>query len=616
MELPFGMWKSKIEPEFVAERGRISDVRWDKSSGALLFSGSKAGKSFLYIKYPGTASRLINEQFPIGGCIGYGGGDFSTADGKVVFCSHGNGICLRGSDRSSIKTITFDKLDTASPIISPDGKCAAYISSDGTHDQIMRINLAEYDWPIRWISGADFYMQPVWSSDGKYFAWAEWNHPNMPWQGSRIMLAEIEPDSKKIRSIRQITDGVSAPASQPLFSPDNQWLSFIRSNGEWQDLVAISLQNDEEKVMVRGNDFDLSVPPFSQGMHSYDWLSDSQHIYFVKIHGTQANLFLLNLSDNSEKQILLPGITSIAQVSSDVLTGSAAFIGSGPTIPACVITAGSDGALETIYCVGDLNLPEEWISLPEEISWNAPDGTEVHGLWYAPKNPDYHWNGLPPAIVHIHGGPTGKAERTFSAETAYFTSRGYGYAEVNYRGSHGWGTSYMNRLNGHWGEYDTQDAVGCADFLGSSGRADRKRMLITGGSSGGYAVLNVMTQYPEAFTAGACLYGVSDLYGLASGTHKLESHYNDSLIGTLPEADELYRRWSPIYHVSQITRPLAVFQGDSDPVVPPEQATMLVSQLSAPHIFKMYTGEGHGFHKPETIIDYLQSMSTFCRMYL
>ncbi len=187
---------------------------------------------------------------------------------------------------------------------------------------------------------------------------------------------------------------------------------------------------------------------------------------------------------------------------------------------------------------------------------------------------------------------------------------------MNYRGSAGYGRSYLESLNGHWGEYDTEDAVTLAGYLGAKKLADPGRLLITGGSAGGFTVLNVLTQYPDVYSAGASLYGVSDLFGLARSTWKLELHYTESLTGTLPEDERNYYDWSPLYHAENICVPLAIFQGDRDVVVPREQSEGLLTRLKAPHVFRLYEGEGHGFRKPENIRDYLLELHRFLQQYL
>ena len=301
--------------------------------------------------------------------------------------------------------------------------------------------------------------------------------------------------------------------------------------------------------------------------------------------------------------------------------GKVAAIAAGPLDFSQVIVM-DRGEWQTIYRVNDMKLDPSFVSLPREISWKTKGGTTVYGLYYPPCSPDFGWHGAPPAIVEIHGGPTSKAYQCFSAETAYFCSLGYAYIRVNYRGSAGYGRRYLESLNGHWGEYDTEDAISLVRYLEKTGLADPKRLLITGGSAGGFTVLNVLTQYPGYYAAGAALYGVSDLFGLArstwklGSTWKLELHYTDMLTGKLPEDEAKYWDWSPLYHAEKICVPLAIFQGDSDVVVPKEQSEGLVSRLKVPYVFKLYEGEGHGFREPEHIKDYLLTLHQFLQQYL
>jgi dipeptidyl aminopeptidase/acylaminoacyl peptidase len=244
---------------------------------------------------------------------------------------------------------------------------------------------------------------------------------------------------------------------------------------------------------------------------------------------------------------------------------------------------------------------------------------QVHGLYYPPTNPNFTAAGLPPAIVYIHGGPTSQSTVRCSAERAYFTSRGYGWLEVNYRGSTGYGRTYQDALRQRWGLADVEDAIGGARALADRGLADASRLIISGGSAGGYTVLNALVRHPGVFKAGVCRYGVSNLFSLAMETHKFEARYNDQLIGPLPEAAGRYHEWSPIFHAENIRDALIVFQGDEDKVVPPNQSESIVEALKqrgVPHVYRLYPGEGHGFRKSESIADYLQQTEQFLQQHV
>jgi dipeptidyl aminopeptidase/acylaminoacyl peptidase len=159
-----------------------------------------------------------------------------------------------------------------------------------------------------------------------------------------------------------------------------------------------------------------------------------------------------------------------------------------------------------------------------------------------------------------------------------------------------------------------EDAAGGAQALVDQELANPKQLIIRGGSSGGYTVLNALIRYPGLFKAGICLYPVSNLFALEMETHKFEASYNSKLIGTLPKAAQRFHDWSPIFHADKIRDALAIFQGGKDRVVLPAHTEELIGQLRknrVPHIYKLFEDEGHGFRKNETIAEYLKITEKF-----
>jgi len=255
-------------------------------------------------------------------------------------------------------------------------------------------------------------------------------------------------------------------------------------------------------------------------------------------------------------------------------------------------------------------------SVPRAIEFPTEDGLSAHALFYPPVSPEHVGpeGELPPLIVMSHGGPTSSASPIFSLDTQFWTSRGFAVVDVNYGGSTGYGRAYRERLNGKWGVVDLQDCVNAARFLVAEGEADPDRLLITGGSAGGYTTICALT-FTDEFAAGASYFGIADLEQFAGGdTHKFELEYEHTLVGPYPEAAELYRARSPIHFVEQIRTPMLVLQGADDKVVPPSQAELIVAALreqGVAHSYLLFEGEGHGFRRAETIVTSLEAELSF-----
>jgi dipeptidyl aminopeptidase/acylaminoacyl peptidase len=233
---------------------------------------------------------------------------------------------------------------------------------------------------------------------------------------------------------------------------------------------------------------------------------------------------------------------------------------------------------------------------------------------YPPANPEATAGEgeLPPYVVWAHGGPTSQSDRRLDLEKAYFTSRGIGVIDVNYGGSAGYGRVYRERLRHQWGVVDVEDVIAAAQALVSSGDADGARLVIRGGSAGGWTALAAVTAQASQspFKAATSYYGITDLRSFAATTHDFESSYTDGLIGPLPGFAAAYAERSPAQRVSSQTCPILQLHGQDDHIVPPTQAHALAAQLThqgIPHALLQFKGEGHGFRRTETIITALEA---------
>lgn len=609
---PFGLWKSPISQVIVSQHIRFNDVQWDSDGETLVWLEGRSDRGVLVARQGREASRDLTDEHSVRGGIGYGGGEFTVSQGQLIFSDRSGRLFARPLESGRPHALTPPFGAGAAPVLSPDGKSVLYVFSDGREDCLATADITGSQWPVKLTRGADFYMQPAWHPAGNRAAWVEWDHPNMPWDGTRVMMAELGGETTHVGG-----DGHNL-AVQPRFSPDGRWLSYIAASGEWQSLMLVDLQSGQQQALVTGDGFELSAPAWVQGDHAYGWSHDSRRIFYLRYRGGFASLWQVDVNSGQSRQIDTGPYTWISQLAVSPARDELAFLASSAAIPDRVVRW--DGGRLLVEARSETeSIPLEYLPQPLEISWKAPDGTPVHGLYYAPSNPDFTSPGLPPAIVRIHGGPTSLRPAAYSAETAYYTSRGYGVLEVNYRGSTGYGRSYRDMLRENWGPYDTQDAAGGARAMIEQGLADGRKLVIMGGSAGGFTVLNALIHEPGLFKAGICLFGVSSLFTLAMDTHKFEERYTDSLVGPLPQAAARYREWSPIYHAEHIRDPLAVFQGSEDKVVVPDQSEQIVKALrerGVPHLYKLYQGEGHGFRKIETIADFLQTVERFLLQYV
>jgi dipeptidyl aminopeptidase/acylaminoacyl peptidase len=300
------------------------------------------------------------------------------------------------------------------------------------------------------------------------------------------------------------------------------------------------------------------------------------------------------------------------------------FVGGSATQPEMIARVNL-GAMEAeaLRTSGE-KIEPEWISVPEALTFRVtpdagpephmgepPAPRDVHAFYYAPKNPDFAAPAgeKPPMLVLTHGGPTGATSDVLDPEVQFWTSRGFAVLDVNYSGSTGYGRPYRDRLKGQWGVVDVEDAVGGAQAMVAQGKADPARLMIRGGSAGGYTTLAALT-FHTTFKAGASYYGISDIEVLARDTHKFESRYLDTLIGPYPAAKDLYFKRSPIHFTDRLSCPLILFQGLEDKVVPPNQSAMMaeaVRKKGLPVAYVTFAGEQHGFRKAENIIRALEA---------
>lgn len=620
--LQYGLWSSPITPMSLARGLWFSDAAWDES-GALVWCEERSDRGVLVVQpADGQAVRDLNSDFSVRARVGYGGGDFTVGRGYVYFAEAASGRLYRqGLASGTAYPITPAFGSAAAPTLSLDGRWLTYIHTYEGQDALALVDVEGKSWPVRLVSGDDFYMQPCWHPAGERIAWVAWNHPNMPWDGTYLRMGTLAQEANGLPALQEviaIAGGEQVSIFQAQFSPDGRWLAYVSDQTGWWQIYIYDLANGQHRQLTRV-EAEHGVTAWVQGLRTYCFTPDSQQIIFLRSQEGATSLWRSDLASGSESQISLEGYSFLEQPAIAPEGKRVALIASGGNIPLRVITCAASGKTQTWRRAGAEELPPEAYSTPQSITWPGMNGGQVYGLYYAPHNPVFESPGLPPLIVMIHGGPTSQSLAAFNGKVQFFTSRGWAVLDVNYRGSSGYGRAYRDLLRGNWGIYDVQDAVSGARYLVEQGLVDGDRLVIMGGSAGGFTVLKALEDYPAFFKAGVCLYGVSNQFTLAAETHKFEAHYLDTLLGFLPQAAEIYRQRSPIFFADKISDPIIIFQGDADTAVPRAQSDELAASLQrrgVPHEYHVYAGEGHGFRKTENIEHMYQRIEKFLRQYV
>jgi dipeptidyl aminopeptidase/acylaminoacyl peptidase len=447
------------------------------------------------------------------------------------------------------------------------------------------------------VSGNDFYASPRLSPDGTRLAWLTWNHPNMPWDGTELWVAEIAQDGS-LTNAQKIAGGPAESIFQPEWSPDSA-LYFVSDRTGWWNLYR---WRDGHVEALTDLEAEFGQPQWVFGMSTYAFVSERE----VVCAYTQRGIWHLALLDTKTKKLqrLETPYTELSYVRAT--SDSVVFRGGSPTEMLSIVRLDlKTQRYEVLRRSSDLALDAGYISPAQPIEFPTEGGRTAHAFFYPPKNKDFQAppGEKPPLLVLSHGGPTSATTSTLRLEIQFWTSRGFAVVDVNYGGSTGYGRAYRERLKGQWGVVDVDDCVNAAKYLAQQGLVDGERVAIRGGSAGGYTTLCALT-FRKFFKAGASYFGVSDLEALDRDTHKFESRYNRSLIGPYPEKRDLYRARSPIHFAEQISCPVIFFQGLEDRVVPPSQSELMVEALrknKIPVAYIAFEGEQHGFRKAENI---------------
>ncbi|MFT5924768.1 MAG: acetyl esterase/lipase [Paraglaciecola sp.] len=453
---------------------------------------------------------------------------------------------------------------------------------------------------------SDFVSAPQLSSDGLSIAFVSWSHPNMPWDNTTLWSANFQKDGS-LCNLTQHNVDTQESVIDPKWS-DSGELYALTDRSNWWSLHRVS-GNKFETVAHHENDVEIGGPMWTLGTSYYDFIDGNSAVTVMNRGGVE-HLSILDLEGNGSSTIPIPCLTGVgSMVLADERIMAVLKYTNKPSV---LVSFKTDGTDFLVIRTTSNSADPAWSSPYQLVTFPTGDGNAVaHGIYLPPQNPDVGAPAeqTPPLIVTVHGGPTGVSSPGYSLAQQFWTSRGFAILDLNYRGSTGFGREYRRALYGNWGIADVEDAVAGAKWLSDQKLADPARLIIRGGSAGGFTVLAAHA-FHNTFSAGASHYGVSDLTILAKETHKFESRYIDQMIGPYPEFAHVYQERSPINHLDNFNAPLIMLQGLEDNVVPPNQSEMIFEALKTraiPTAYVSFEGEGHGFRKAENIVHAIQA---------
>ncbi len=562
---------------------------WWLGPGGTLFYSNWDDQRVYRVDVGGSPPRAVTPEPPGPGALRYADGRV-TPDGRWVVCVRESHV---EADREAANEIVAFPAG-GEPGGGDVGEAGGYAGdAPGQPDTL--------------VTGPDFVSFPRISADGRFLAWTQWHHPQMPWDGTELWAAELREESGRLTLGAQVR--LAGGREESVFQPawdENGVLHYVSDVTGWWRLYRRPHPGlvDGEAEDLTSAGLDVGTPQWVFGMSRYAFLADGRIVFAYTTDGFD-HLGVVTPGESWE-----PLESPFTAISSVAATGSVVvFVGGSPTLEQGVVAIDLD--VQDAEAVTDVRPPRElgvdvsWFSVPEPIDFPSSGGRTAHALFYPPTSPDHEGpeGETPLLLVMSHGGPTSAARTMLAPSLQFWTSRGFAVVDVNYGGSSGYGRAYRRQLDGAWGLVDVDDCVAAAKHLAEQGRVDGGRLAIRGGSAGGFTTLCALT-FRDDFAAGASAYGVADLAALTEDTHKFESRYLDGLVGPWPETVDRYRERSPIHHTDRLSCPIILLQGLEDEIVPASQAEMMVDALRSkglPFAYLAFEGEQHGFRRAENI---------------
>lgn len=553
-----------------------------------------------------------------------------SPDGKrIAFTAErdkGNQIWIIGTDGGEAERLTSEEAGVSGFEWSPDGSRIAYVTRDVPKDKeerekkkkekfdavvVDRDPLYSHLWVIelaskskkRLTEGSFSVSSPQWSPDGRWIAFVS---SKQAYQESRYkdisgdQLSDIRIVAADGGETRLLTQNPGIDAN-PRWSPDGREIAFTGSSQPqaWavkMELMVVPWQGGQARVLT--SDFPESVGGAPR------WSRDGKSLYFSAGMGVSSHLYSVPAAGGTARP-LTRGERVHGQF--DIFAdGGKAVVGiETANAPGDLWIVDWAGARERQLTFANPQVKEFALGETEILRWKGPDNFDVEGILLKPVG--YQPGRKYPLILQIHGGPYGRFGWNFNSRAQIFAGNGYAVLMPNPRGSTGYGIRFTLANVGDWGGKDYQDWMAGVDAAIAKGIADPDKLVVMGGSYGGFGTFWTITQ-TDRFKAAVGHAGISDWYSFF-GQSDIPGLMQYGFVGRPWTAAETYRKFSPMTYVTRVKTPIMITHGEEDrrvPIAQAEEFYRALVELGVEAVFVRYPREGHGIQEPNHQIDLVQ----------
>ncbi|MEU6233038.1 prolyl oligopeptidase family serine peptidase [Kitasatospora sp. NPDC047058] len=497
-------------------------------------------------------------QIPVGGQLhAYGGGSFAVAGDAVWFVGDaGRSVCRHERGRRAVRAVSGGGDDQFGDLALTTEDLLLAVRGGESADEIVSVSPAGETRVL--VRSSGFLAAPR-LRDG-VLAYLEWDRQEMPWDGSRLLLAETRPGNSPQGS--WVAGGPTESVVQPSWGPDGA-LYFMSDRTGWWNLHRFRDGAVETVVQVTG---DCAPAPWEGGYQSYDFTSTGG-IVLITGDGISSELLLV---EGSARRKIASNLTSIKPYLA-VAGETVAVIGATPDLAPAVWVAdlAADPDAPALPLGGEVSSSPSWTVQEPVVETVESDDVTLRYLLHRSRH-----DRPGPLLVRAHPGPTDDVPLRLDWTTQYFVSHGFSVAEVLYRGSTGQGRAFRQALHGHWGDYDVEDCAAVAEHLIATGVAAAGAVFISGASAGGYTALQAACQ-PGPFSAATATSAIIDPAQWEQSVPAFQRPHAAVLAGP-----------AGAVRPERVRIPVLLIHGTEDTITSPEDAMLLADRLAA-------TGDTH-----------------------